>query len=113
MHGRSAVFPRHGRAGPQRGPRLAFGLIRPLMSRETLSGHTHAPLERLRTQEVVWLGQDTTLLPYGTTPPKAGRGTVKITTREASLRHPPVAFTPARVHGGVGEMQGHLRQDKL
>lgn len=77
-----------------------------------LSGHTHAPLERLRTQEVVWLGQDTTLLPYGTTPPKAGRGTVKITTREASLRHPPVAFTPARVHGGVGGMQGWPRPEQ-
>ena len=65
---------------------------------EMLSGHTHATLERIRTQEVVWLVQDTTLLNYGTTQPKAGMGTVTINTREASLLHPTVAFTPERVN---------------
>jgi hypothetical protein len=48
-----------------------------------LSGPTHATLERLRTQEVVWLGPDTTVLTYGTTRPKAGMGTVTINTRAA------------------------------
>jgi hypothetical protein len=65
---------------------------------EILSGHTHATLERIRTQEVVWLVQDTTLLNYGTTQPKAGMGTVTINTREAPLLHPTVAFTPERVN---------------
>jgi Transposase DNA-binding len=45
------------------------------------SGHTRATLERLRTQEVVWLGQATTVLNDGTTQPNAGMGTVKIHTR--------------------------------
>src|SRR5499427_1774127 len=52
---------------------------------EILSGHTHATLERIRTQEVVLLVQDTTFLNYGTTQPKAGMGTVKIKTREEYL----------------------------
>jgi hypothetical protein len=64
---------------------------------EMVSGHTHATLERIRTQEVVWLGQDTTLLHDGTTRPKAGMGTVKSNTRDEYLLHPPVAFTPERV----------------
>jgi hypothetical protein len=63
-----------------------------------LSGHTRATLERIRTPEVVVLGPDTTFLHYGTTQPQAGMGTVKSKTREASLRHPPVAYTPARVN---------------
>ena len=65
---------------------------------EILSGHTRATLERIRTQEVVLLVQDTTFLHYGTTQPKAGMGTVKIKTREEYLLHPTVAFTPARVN---------------
>ena len=65
---------------------------------EMLSGHTHATLERNRTQAVVLLGQDTTSLHYGTTQPTAGMGTVKITTREEYLLHPTVAFTPERVN---------------
>jgi hypothetical protein len=64
---------------------------------EMLSGHTHATLERIRTQEVVLLGQDTTLLHDGTTRPKAGMGTVKSTTRDEHLLHPPVAYTSERV----------------
>ena len=44
------------------------------------------------------LGQDTTFLHDGTTQTKAGLGTVKITTREEYLLHPPVALTPARVN---------------
>jgi hypothetical protein len=68
---------------------------------EILSGHTHATLERIRTQEVVLLVQDTTFLNYGTTQPKAGMGTVKIKTREEYLLHPTVAFTPERVNLGV------------
>jgi hypothetical protein len=64
---------------------------------EMLSGHTHATLERIRTQEVVWLGPDTTLLHDGTTRPKAGRGPVKSNTRDEYLLHPPVALTPERV----------------
>ena len=65
---------------------------------EMLSGHTHATLERRRAQEVVLLVQETTLLHDGTTHPKAGGGTVKHTTREEYLLHPPVAFTPERVN---------------
>lgn len=68
---------------------------------ERLSGHTHATLERLRTQEVGWLGPDPTVRHDGPTPPTAGMGTVKINTREASLRQPTGAFTPERGHGGV------------
>jgi hypothetical protein len=49
---------------------------------EMVSGHTHATLERIRTQEVVWLGHDTTFLHYGTTQPTAGMGSVKRNTRE-------------------------------
>jgi Transposase Tn5 dimerisation domain len=72
-------------------------------AQEILSGHTHATLERIRAQEIVLLVQDTTFLHDGTTQPKAGMGTVKITTREESLRHPPVVFTPERINcGGVG-----------
>jgi hypothetical protein len=67
---------------------------------EILSGHTHATLERVRPQEVVILVQDTTFLNYGTTQPKAGMGPVKIKTRDESLLHLTVAFTPERVHGG-------------
>jgi hypothetical protein len=63
---------------------------------EILSGHTHATVERLRTQEVVLLVQDTTFLNDGTTQPKAGMGTVKIKTRAEYRRHPTVAFTPER-----------------
>jgi Transposase DNA-binding len=65
---------------------------------EILSGHTHATLERIRTQEVVLLVQDTTFLNDGTTQPKAGMGTVKSKTREEYLLHPTVAFTPERVN---------------
>ena len=65
---------------------------------EMLSGHTRATLERIRAQEVVLLGQDTTFLHDGTTQPKAGMGTVKIKTREEYRLHPTVAFTPARVN---------------
>jgi hypothetical protein len=66
-----------------------------------LSGHTRATLERLRTQEVVLLVQDTTFLNDGTVQPKAGMGTVKIKTRKEYLLHLTVAFTPARVNVGV------------
>ena len=70
---------------------------------EILSGHTHATLERIRTQEVVLLVQDTTFLNYGTTQPKAGMGTVKIKKREEYLLHATVAFTPERMRlGGLG-----------
>jgi hypothetical protein len=65
---------------------------------EMLSGHTHATLERIRTQEVVLLVQDTTFLHDGTTRPKAGMGTVKIRPREEYLLQPTVAFTPERVN---------------
>jgi hypothetical protein len=65
---------------------------------EILSGHTHATLERIRTQAVVVLVQDTTFLNDGTTPPKAGMGTVKITTGAEDRLHPTVAFTPERVN---------------
>ena len=65
---------------------------------EILSGHTHATLERIRTQEVVLLVQDTTFLHDGTTQPKAAMGTIKIKRREEYLLHPTVAFTPERVN---------------
>ena len=67
-------------------------------AQEIVSGHTHATLERSRAQEIVLLVQDPTFLTYGTTQPKAGLGTGKIKTREESLRHPPVVFTPERIH---------------
>jgi hypothetical protein len=65
---------------------------------ELLSGHIHATLERIRTQEVVWLVQDTTFLHDGTTQPQAGMGPVKINTREEYRLHPTVVFTPERVN---------------
>ena len=65
---------------------------------EMLSGHTHATRERRRAQEGVVLGQDPTVLGYGTTPPKAGMGPVKVQVREESLLHPTVACPPARVN---------------
>jgi Transposase DNA-binding len=68
---------------------------------EMLSGHQHATLERIRAQEVVLLGQDTTFLNYGTTPQKPGMGTVKGKSREEYLLHPTVALTPDRVNLGV------------
>jgi hypothetical protein len=72
-------------------------------AQEMLSGHTHATLERIRTQEVALLVQATTFLHDGTTQPKAGMGPVKLNTRAAYLRHPTVACTPARVNfGGLG-----------
>jgi hypothetical protein len=67
------------------------------------SGQAHATLARIRAQEAVWLGQDTTFLNDGTTQPKAGRGTVKSNRREESLLHAPVALTPERVPLGGGE----------
>jgi hypothetical protein len=67
-----------------------------MSAQEILSGHPPATLARIRTPAVVWLGQDTTVLHDGTTRPKAGMGTVKLNTREASLRHPTVALTPER-----------------
>src|SRR5262245_44477573 len=74
-------------------------LTNPDMStQEIVSGHTHATLERIRTQEVVLLVQDTTFLHDGTTQPKAGLGTVKLKTCKKSLFHPTVAFTPERVN---------------
>jgi Transposase DNA-binding/Transposase Tn5 dimerisation domain len=79
---------------------------------EILSGHTHATLERIRTQEVVLLVQDTTFLNYGTTQPKAGMGTVKIKTREEYLLHPTVAFTPERVNLGVIGMKVWQRPEQ-
>ena len=63
-----------------------------------LSGHKQATLARMQAQDVVLLVQDTTLLDSGTTQPKAGLGTVKVKKREAYLRHPTVAFPPARVN---------------
>ena len=46
-----------------------------------LSGHRHATPERRRAQEVVLVGQDTTLLDDGTPQPKKGLGTVKSNVR--------------------------------
>jgi transposase-like protein/transposase Tn5 family protein len=79
---------------------------------EILSGHTHATLERIRTQEVVLLVQDTTFLNYGTTQPKVGMGTVKIKKREEYLLHATVAFTPERVNLGVVGMKVWQRPDQ-
>src|SRR5262245_40782778 len=77
-----------------------------------LSGHTHATRQRIRAQEVVVLVQDTTLRHYGTTRPKGGIGTVKITTRAEYLLHLTVAFTPDRVNVGVVEMQVWQRPEE-
>jgi hypothetical protein len=64
-----------------------------------LSGHLHATLERMRTQDVVL--QDTTCLDDGTTRPKKGMGTAKVKVREEHLRHPAVAFPPVHLTLGV------------
>jgi hypothetical protein len=79
---------------------------------EILSGHTHATLERIRTQEVVLLVQDTTFLNYGTIQPKAGMGTIKIKTRAEYLLHLTVAFTPERVNVGVVGMKVWQRPEE-
>jgi Transposase DNA-binding/Transposase Tn5 dimerisation domain len=79
---------------------------------EMLSGHRHATLERIRTQEVVLLVQDTTFLDYGTTRPKKGMGTVKVKVREEHLLHPTVAFTPARLNLGVLGLQMWQRPEQ-
>jgi hypothetical protein len=70
---------------------------------EILSGHQHATLERMRTQAVVLLVQDTPFLDDGTTQPKKGMGTVKVQVRKEYLLHPTVALTPERMNlGGLG-----------
>jgi len=79
---------------------------------EIVSGHTHATLERIRTQEVGLLGPETTFLHDGTPQPKAGMGTVKIKTREAYRRHRTVALTPERVNVGVSGMQRWQRPEE-
>jgi hypothetical protein len=93
----------HGWAETMAASRL---LNTPDMSAQAIwSGHTHATLERLRTQAVVLLVQDTTCLHDGTTQPQAGMGTVKSNTRAASRLQPTVALTPERVHvGGMRRM---------
>lgn len=68
---------------------------------EILSGHKQATVERVRTQAVALLVQDTSFLNYGTLQPKAGMGTVKERTCEEYLLHATVAFTPERVNIGV------------
>ena len=68
---------------------------------EILSGHQHAPLERVAAEAVVLLVQDTTFLNYGTLQSKQGVGTVQVKSREEYLLHPTVAFTPERVNLGV------------
>jgi hypothetical protein len=79
---------------------------------EILSGHIHATLERIRTQEVVVLVHDTTFLNDGTTQPKAGMGPVKIKAREESRLHPTVVLTPERVNWGVVGMQVGQRPEE-
>jgi transposase-like protein/transposase Tn5 family protein len=80
--------------------------------KEILTGHQHATLERLQTQEVVLLVQDTTFLNYGTLRPKIGVGTVKERTREEYLLHLTVAFTPQRVNLGVLGLRMWQRPDE-
>lgn len=63
-----------------------------------LAGHKQATRERIQTQDVVVLGQDTTFLNYGTTQPKAGMGIVKVKKRAEYLLHPTVVFPPERVN---------------
>src|SRR5215510_6094253 len=54
---------------------------------EILSGHKEAALERIRSQEVALLVQDTSFLNYGTLQPKVGMGTVKERTSDEYLLH--------------------------
>jgi Transposase DNA-binding len=68
---------------------------------EILSGHKAVTLERIRSQAVALLVQDTSFLNYGTLQPKVGMGTVKEHSGEEYLRHTTVAFTPGRVNLGV------------
>jgi len=68
---------------------------------EILSGHKAATLERIRSQAVALLVQDTSFLNYGTLQPKVGMGTVKECIGEEYLLHTTVAFTPERVNLGV------------
>jgi hypothetical protein len=63
-----------------------------------LSGHQPATLDRMRRQAVFVLGQETTCLHDGTTPPQAGRGTGKGKSRAESRRPPTVALPPERVN---------------
>jgi hypothetical protein len=68
---------------------------------EILSGHKAATLERIRSQAVALLVQDTSFLNYGTLQPKVGMGTVKERIGEEYLLHTTVVFTPERVNLGV------------
>jgi hypothetical protein len=68
---------------------------------EILSGHKAATLERIRSQAVALLVQDTSFLNYGTLQPKVGMGTVKERIGEEYLLHTTGVFTPERVNLGV------------
>jgi hypothetical protein len=83
-----------------------------LGGQEIVSGHTHATLERSRTQEIVLLVQETPFLKDGTTQPKSGRGSVKSTVRAEYLLPPTVAFTPERVTVGVVGRKGWPRPEQ-
>jgi hypothetical protein len=89
----------HGWAEPVAAYRL---LDNPAMGEPAMrSGHQHATLERIRTQDGVLWVQDTTLRDDGTTRPKQGRGTVQGKVREEHRLHPTAALTYARLNLGV------------
>ncbi|HEV8711233.1 MAG TPA: transposase DNA-binding-containing protein [Candidatus Binatia bacterium] len=85
---------------------------------EILGGHSAATVQRIATEPVVLLVQDTTFLEYIKDLVSKGMGTLRETSRDEHLLHPSVAFTPTRVNLGILHHQfwqrpeepvGHLR----
>jgi hypothetical protein len=67
-----------------------------------LACHKQATLERIKTQKVVLLPQDTTeLIHVKTKEAKAGLGTIKATEKEEIFLHPVLAITPNKVPLGI------------
>jgi len=88
---------------------------------EILEGHSAATVQRIATEPVVLLVQDTTFLEYIKDLVSKGMGTLRETSRDEHLLHPSVAFTPTRVNLGVLHHQfwqrpeepvGHLRAQR-
>ena len=90
-------------------------------AKDILRGHTAATLERMKSQPVVLVVQDTTFLNLAKESRKADMGTLAIKESNEYLLHPAIAFTPQRTNLGVlhhhlwqrpEERIGHLRHLK-
>ena len=86
-----------------------------------LSAHEPATLERIKSQPVVLLVNDTTQLNYVVERKKEGIGTIRTQERTRYHLHPTIALTPDRVCLGTvtakfwqrpEETQGYLRKQK-